>query len=119
MFDPKILPIEFAKWYDEDYCLKAVRQDPYNLKLVKNQTEEICLEAVKGNVFSIQYVKNQTEEMCLIAVKLNGYVLQFIHNQTEKICLIALAEEPDCIRYLNFHQLSQEAIEEILLRYHV
>ena len=30
------------KWYDEEYCLQAVKQDPLNLKYVKNQTKEIC-----------------------------------------------------------------------------
>jgi hypothetical protein len=97
MFDPKILPIEFAKWYDEDYCLKAVRQDPYNLRYVHNQTEEICLEAIRQDYIT----------------------LIFVRNQTEKICLAALDQDYGCLKYVKFHQLSQETIEEILLKYYV
>ena len=47
---------EFEKWYDNNYCLEAVKQDGYALKYVKEQTEELCLEAVKQNEYALQYV---------------------------------------------------------------
>ena len=43
------LPEELAKWYDEAYCLVAVKQDGRTLQYVREQTLEICLVAVKQN----------------------------------------------------------------------
>ena len=39
-------------------CLLAVKQDPYNLKYVKEQTHEICLAADKQNELALKYVKD-------------------------------------------------------------
>jgi len=47
---------EYEKWYDEEYCLEAVKQNGYTLKYVRIQTKEICLEAVKENKYALQYV---------------------------------------------------------------
>ena len=50
------LPEELAKWYDEAYCLVAVKQDGRTLQYVREQTLEICLAAVKQNGYTLQYV---------------------------------------------------------------
>ena len=44
------------KWYDEEYCLQAVKQNGYDLQYVKNPTEEICLEALNQNIEVINYI---------------------------------------------------------------
>ena len=53
---------EFEKWYDEDYCLKAVKQNGDALRFVKDQTKEICLEAVKQNGYALQCVDKRIFE---------------------------------------------------------
>lgn len=91
------IPEEDKKWYDEVFCLGAVKRDGFALQYVKNQTEEICLEAVKNYVFkwdecALQYVKNQTDAICLEAVKENGMALLHIRNQTLELCLEAVKQ---------------------------
>ena len=55
--------------------LEAVKQDPYAVKYVEDQTPEICLEAVKQNGLALFYVKNQTSGICLEAVKQDATAL--------------------------------------------
>ena len=69
---------DLLKWYDEEYCLKAIEQDPLNLQYIENQTEEICLEAVKQNPWVLQYIENQTEKICLEAIKQNKNAIDFV-----------------------------------------
>ena len=64
---------ELLKWYDEEYCLKQVKQDGLALQYVHNQTAEICLTAVKQDGSALRYVKDQTPKICLAAVKRNGW----------------------------------------------
>lgn len=53
---------EYEKWYDEKYCIEAVKEDGYSLQYVKEQTEAICIEAVKENGYSLQYVDKRVFE---------------------------------------------------------
>ena len=59
-------------------ALKAVKQDGYALRYVKDQTEAVAIEAVKQNGDALRYVKDQTEAVAIEAVKQNGYALQFV-----------------------------------------
>ena len=49
----------FEKWSEFKHCLKAIKQNGYSLRYVKEQTETLCLEAVKQNGYSLQYVKDK------------------------------------------------------------
>ena len=53
---------EYEPWYDEEYCLEAVKRNGYALKYVKEQTKEICIEAVKQNSDALQYVDKRVFE---------------------------------------------------------
>ena len=48
------------KWniinYTGKYALKAVEQNGFDLKYVKEQTEAVCLKAVENNGYALQYV---------------------------------------------------------------
>jgi len=94
--------------------LKAVKQDGYALRYVKNQTENICLEAVKENGDALKYVKNQTENICLEAVKQDGYALRYVKNQTENICLEAVKQDGYALRYVN-ENIFKNMTEELTL----
>ena len=61
--------IEFEQWSDEKYCLKAVEQDGYSLRYVKEQTEAICLKAVEQDGYSLQYVKDKKVFMKILKSK--------------------------------------------------
>ena len=69
---------ELELWYDFKHCLKAVEQDGYALRYVKEQTEAVCLKAVEQDGYALQYVKEQTEAVCLKAVERNGDALQYV-----------------------------------------
>lgn len=75
----------------KDELIDFVKESPYNLKQIENQTLEICEAAVFKDPYAIRYVKEQTREMCLFAVSYHGYYLQFIKNQTPEICLAAVS----------------------------
>ena len=68
------------EWGDEDYCLKAVKEDGTYIYNVKNQTEELCLEAIKENEYSIIFIKNPSIECWRLAVKINSELIDFIEN---------------------------------------
>ena len=50
---------EYEQWYDNDYCLKAVKNNGDSLQYVKEQTPEICLKAVENNGDSLRYVNKK------------------------------------------------------------
>ena len=111
------LPEELAKWYDEEYCLDAVKNNGYELKYIKIQTPEICLEAVKNYAWALKYIKIQTPEICLAAVKQVGNSLQYVKDQTPEICLAALEDYPNAIKSIDLDVLTEEEFEYIKLRY--
>jgi hypothetical protein len=47
---------ELMKWYNNEYCLKKVKFDGYNIAYTHNPSEELCMEAVKENHKSIQFI---------------------------------------------------------------
>ena len=100
------IPFDYT---DHDACLEAVKNDPYALRYVKEQTEDICLEAVNQNSMALMYVKNQTEDICLEAVKQNGCALRYVKEQTEDICLAAVKQDGCALRYV------KEQTEDICL----
>ncbi len=45
----------FAKWEDEEYCLKKVGQNVYKIKYIKNPSERICKAAVQQDGVSTRF----------------------------------------------------------------
>ena len=43
----------------ESEALKAVENNGYALRYVKDQTEAVCLKAVENNGYALQYVKDR------------------------------------------------------------
>jgi len=86
---PKEL-IEFEKWSDQDYCLKAVENDGCALSYVKEQTQAICLKAVERDGDALSYVKEQTPAICLKAVENYGDALRYVR---EKATLLKILKQ--------------------------
>ena len=84
-----------------NYTIEEVKENPYLLEEITNQTEEICLEAVKQDGYALQYVRNQTEEICLEAIKQISYALRFVKNQTHDLCLEAIKQNKNSIIFVN------------------
>ena len=105
------IPFDYT---DHDACLEAVKNDPYALQYVKEQTEDICLEAVKQNGCALKYVKNQSTEICLEAVKLDGFDLQYVREQTEGICLEAVKRNGLALMYVKnqTEDICMEAVKQ-------
>ena len=92
---------------DHDECLKAVKQNGYVLRYVKEQTNDICLEAVKRHGMSLQYVKDQTSDICLEAVKRNGSLLKYVKDQTPEICMDAVKQNGYALQFVKDKILKQ------------
>ena len=71
--------------YNGAVALDKVKENPYNLQHVHNQTDEICFAAVKNGGYALQWVLNQTEEICIVAVRSWGEALQWVRVQTPAI----------------------------------
>ena len=72
------MTLKFQAILTVEAALKAVEQDGYALRYVKDQTEAVCLKAVEQDSYALQYVKDQTEAVCLKAVDRNGYALRYV-----------------------------------------
>src|SRR4030043_204907 len=72
---------EYEKWYDEKYCLEAVKSDGYSLRYVRDQTEQICLEAVKSDGDSLRYVNKKV----FISIKGKKRVSQGSHGGEKRV----------------------------------
>jgi hypothetical protein len=83
-------------------CVAAIKEDPYILRLIKNQTFKICLAAVqqRGYTHALMFVQNQTFELCLAAVQENGGALEHVKNQTPEICQAAVQQNGRALEYV-------------------
>ncbi len=98
------------RWREEtdEFCIKYVKKDSFNLSLVKNQTEEICLAAVTyrgvgscyGNGIALQDVREQTDKICMAAVESTGLSLRYVRKQTEALCLAAVTENEEALEFV-------------------
>ena len=71
------LPNELQQWYDPEYCLSKVKQDPYAIRFIHNPSIEIQLEAIKQDPNSIQYIHNPSENVQLQAIKQDPNAIKY------------------------------------------
>lgn len=62
---------------------------------------QICEAAVRNNPFSLKYINNQSDEICLLAVSINGEALEFVKSQTPRISVVAFRNNPDSSRFVH------------------
>jgi hypothetical protein len=105
---------EEKKWYDEVFCLEAIKQDVLNFQFVKNQTDAICLKAVKQDGTALKYVKNQTDVICLTAFKQDGMALKYVKNQTDAIAMEAVKRNGNALEFVKnqTEAMCLEAVKE-------
>ena len=63
--------------------LEKVKQNPYYLRCVKEQTLEMCLVAVQKDWRALQFVKNQTPEICMEAVRQDWRAFEYVENKEQ------------------------------------
>jgi hypothetical protein len=124
----------FAKFQDEEICLKVVKEDGMMLEHVISQTLNVCIEAIKQNENAIKFVRFQTLELCELAFKKNprvfphlkvqtermakeavsfmGLFLEFVLDQTEEICEIAVSKNHYAIKFA-LHQTPEMALDAV------
>jgi tryptophan 2,3-dioxygenase len=73
--------------------MMKIKENPFNLMYVDEQTDEMCLAAVEQDGRALEYVKNQTYEICLAAVKEDYEVLSIVKNQTPELCMAAVQHD--------------------------
>lgn len=96
---------QFRQKQTENLALQVVREAPFMLKEVQNQTLAVCLEAIKKQADSILYVRNPSKELYLEALKISDKVFKFI-PKTEEINLEAIKINPDNLKHLSKKQQS-------------
>ena len=62
-------------------AIKAVKQDGYALRYVRDQIEAICIAAVKQDGNALRYVRDQSEAICIAAVKKNAGALTYVDKR--------------------------------------
>ena len=95
-------------------CFKALENEGYVLRYIKNPTEKMKLIAVKNDGFAIDLIKNPTEEMQILAVQQNGNVIKFIKNPSEKVQEEAVKQNGLAIQYIEnpSEKIQEEAIKQ-------
>ena len=106
----------FEKKSKEEY-LKAVKQNGYALKNVKEQDKDICLAAVKQDGFALQYVKEQDKDICLAAVKQSGYALQYVKEYYKEILELDSYYKEEYIEAFKEEQVKELTIAELEKQY--
>lgn len=113
---------DFVRYVRPEWQTKRVRdlsvkQSPYSIKYICDQTEDICLKAIRKNGFVLDYIKeeNRTEAVCWEAVRRrgisichvperfvtremewlaiensNGWAIMFVRDPTEAMCIAAV-----------------------------
>jgi len=80
--------IPAAYWKDKDFCVQAVKQNPWVIKRVpdKIRTMEFCLDAVKYDGRCLKNIpkKQKTEEVCFFAVKNTWEASQYVPEELRK-----------------------------------
>lgn len=74
-----------------DFYSIAIRQHPYDIADVPEQTSELCLLAVSVWGQSLRYIKEPTYEVCLVAVQHDPRALRFVPPQHQTRQLLAAA----------------------------
>lgn len=99
----------------KDYTIEEIKENPYLLKELENQTPELCLEAVKENGRALKYVKEQTPELCLEAVKEDGRALEYVKERTSEFYIAALKQSFSSFNYIE--NKKQTTIEKVFGTY--
>ncbi len=56
--------MEFEQWSDKKYCLKAVEEDGYTLRYVKEQSEAVCLKQLRITATLCDTLRN-SRKLCV------------------------------------------------------
>ena len=75
---------------DKEELLRAVHQNPWIVKFLKNIDKDIAMRVVQWNGRTLKFIKQQTEAMCLEAVNDTYLALDYVHDQTDAVCLAAI-----------------------------
>ncbi|MBN2096405.1 hypothetical protein JW752_03305 [Candidatus Peregrinibacteria bacterium] len=75
-----------------------VGKNPENLKYIND--ESTLIEIIKNNPADIRYVKNPSETLQLVAVKANGCVVEYIKNPGKTILGEAVKNCPTALNFL-------------------
>lgn len=75
-------------------CLEAIKQDPFNMVYVNQQTDKLCLTAIILDINVFPWIRVPTEEMCRLVVDIDGRMLDhiYIDNQTHDVCVAAITQ---------------------------
>ena len=88
--------------------VKLVKKDPMNLEFVE-QTPELCLMAIDQNPFALRLVKDQTTDICKFALsKATLDVLRWIRNLTDELIIYALSKSPYVIYEIPLNRITPE-----------
>lgn len=100
------------RFYDDDFCLKAVKQDGLVLQYVNNRTKDICLEAIKQNGRALIYASGYNNSLSLEAVKQNPDALQYVQNQTDDLILEAVKRDKNALKYVK--NITNDLLKKII-----
>ena len=90
-----------AEKHVEELCQLAVRNNPYSLEWIHNQSRETCIIALQANGRTLQYVKVQTPELCAVALENTGMALQYVKEyMLPKICSYAVEKNIPSIHFI-------------------
>lgn len=91
---------DFLNIVDESTQKALIKEDPYEIRYIKNPSEEVQLIAVKGYGQAIEDIKDPSEIVQLEAVKKYSFAINYIKNPSELVQLESIKEDIYLIEYI-------------------
>jgi hypothetical protein len=96
--------VPHSKMSKEEYkkiCMEAIKNDPYSLSYVVDQTEDICMEAIKNDISTLRFVyQTQRKKIYDEVIERNPYALIYMEDQTEELCMKAVQKDQNMLKYV-------------------
>ena len=80
--------------------IRAIEEDPRNIKLMKNPCEEAQLKVIEKYPIFFKYIEKPTPKVQLEAVKRQGDLIRFIEKPSQKLQLIAIKQFTGHIKFI-------------------
>ena len=105
---------DFNMWYDDWFCIMAIKKNPRLITYVKHQKIEMCEYVIMKDVWNFVSILYPTYKMCQYALSKDGCLINYIDDQTTELCEIAIDNNPFSLKYVRNQtsELCKKAIDK-------
>lgn len=101
------------RYKTDENCLIAVKKHWSAIRYIIQQTPEIADSIIKQYPWALEFIINQTDEMALYCVNIDGRIIQHVHNKKEHICIAAVKQNYKALKLIPYHQTEKICLAAI------